>query len=102
MSKKLFSMFLAVVLSMSLILCTGVASAQSATERPTVRVYIKWSEAQLPNWPALIDAYNADATNPVTIEANYFGSEGYDDKVKAELTSDDPPEIVQLMKTTFN
>jgi ABC-type glycerol-3-phosphate transport system substrate-binding protein len=38
----------------------------------------------------------------VTIEATYFGSEGYDDKVKAELTSDDPPEIVQLMKTTFN
>ena len=102
MSKKLFSMMLAVVLSLSLVLGASVAVAQTTTERPTVRVYIKWSEAQLPNWPALIDTYNADANNPVTIEATYFGSEGYDDKIKAELTSDDPPEIVQLMKTTFN
>lgn len=71
-------------------------------ERPVARVYIKWAESQLPNWPALIEAYNADESNPVIIEAQYFGSEGYDDKVKAELSGDNPPEIVQLMKTTFN
>jgi len=80
----------------------GTTVAVASSERKTVRVYIKWTEAQLPNWPALIDEYNADDTNPIKIEATYFGSEGYDDKIKADMTSDDPPEIVQLMKTTFN
>lgn len=102
MSKKLFSKMVAIALVLSMVLCAGIAVAETSTERPTVRVYIKWSESQLPNWPSLIEAYNADESNPVMIEATYFGSEGYDDKVKAELTSDDPPEIVQLMKTTFN
>lgn len=71
-------------------------------ERPKVRVLIKWTEEQLPNWVEIVDEYNNDDSNPVIIDLQYYGSEGYDDKVKAELLGDNPPEIVQLMKTTFN
>ncbi|MEG0753230.1 MAG: extracellular solute-binding protein [Angelakisella sp.] len=115
MKKKLFALLMTTVLVLGLAACTTApapasdsaptGSSQSTptnAERPVARVYIKWTEAQMSNWPALIEEYNADATNPVIIEAQFFGSEGYDDKVKAELTGDNPPEIVQLMKTTFN
>lgn len=77
-------------------------TASGAADRANVRVLIKWTEAQLSNWTELVNTYNADESNPVTIELQFYGSEGYDDKVKAELMSDNPPEIVQLMKTTFN
>ncbi len=115
LKRKLIALSLAAAMLLGLSACGGesassgtaaasgtTASAAATGERPTVRVYIKWAESQLPNWPSLIEEYNADDSNPVTIEAQYFGSEGYDDKVKAELSGDDPPEIVQLMKTTFN
>lgn len=112
MKKKVLALLLAAVMALGVTACggtttsgsTGTSASQTDTqgERPVVRVYIKWAESQLPNWPALIEEYNADESNPVIIEAQYFGSEGYDDKVKAELSGDNPPEIVQLMKTTFN
>lgn len=126
MKRKLLSLILVAAMTFSLAACGGSdASSSTATdgntdnanttaaepttkadtaakERPNVRVLIKWSESQLSNWTELVDAYNADASNPITIELQFYGSEGYDDKVKAELMSDNPPEIVQLMKTTFN
>lgn len=76
--------------------------SQETADRPEVRVLIKWSESQISNWPVLVDEYNGDAANPVRINLEFYGSEGYDDKVKTELMGDNPPEIVQLMKTTFN
>ena len=75
---------------------------ETAEERPEVRVLIKWAESQIENWPALVEEYNADASNPVTIKLEFYGTEGYDDKVKTELMGDDPAGVVQLMKTTFN
>lgn len=81
---------------------TESADMEAAGERPEVRVLIKWSESQIENWPALADAYNQDESNPVIINLEFYGSEGYDDKVKAELMGDNPPGVVQLMKTTFN
>lgn len=116
MKKKVLAFLMASVMSLGLVACSNeegaagqssiaagdVSEVAQEETRPTVRVYIKWAESQLPNWPALIDEYNANDSNPVIIEAQYFGSEGYDDKVKAELSGDNPPEIVQLMKTTFN
>ena len=80
----------------------AAAESEKPAERPEVRVLIKWSESQISNWPVLVDEYNADDSNPVKINLEFYGSEGYDDKVKAELMGDNPPEIVQLMKTTFN
>lgn len=129
MKRKLITLILVAAMTMSLIACGGSKDATSSsadgeketsstttetaattapadnaatTERANVRVLIKWSESQLSNWTELVNAYNADESNPVTIELQFYGSEGYDDKVKAELMSDNPPEIVQLMKTTFN
>lgn len=78
------------------------AATAAKTERPEVRVLIKWSESQIENWPGLAEEYNADDTNPIKINLEFYGTEGYDDKVKAELMGDNPPEVVQLMKTTFN
>ena len=78
------------------------AEAEQTGDRPEVRVLIKWAESQIENWPALVEEYNADASNPVTIKLEFYGSEGYDDKVKTELMGDDPAGVVQLMKTTFN
>ena len=96
LKRKLIALSLAAAMLLGLSACGGesassgtaaasgtTASAAATGERPTVRVYIKWAESQLPNWPSLIEEYNADDSNPVTIEAQYFGSEGYDDKVKA-------------------
>lgn len=80
----------------------AAAESEKPADRPEVRVLIKWSESQISNWPVLVDEYNADDSNPVKINLEFYGSEGYDDKVKAELMGDNPPEIVQLMKTTFN
>ena len=80
----------------------AASESEKPAERPEVRVLIKWSESQISNWPVLVDEYNADDSNPVKINLEFYGSEGYDDKVKAELMGDNPPEIVQLMKTTFN
>lgn len=80
----------------------AVSATEKAEERPEVRVLIKWSESQIANWPVLVEEYNADDSNPVKINLEFYGSEGYDDKIKAELMGDNPPEIVQLMKTTFN
>lgn len=73
-----------------------------AADREEVKVLIKWNEDQLSNWQELVDQYNADESNPITIDLQFYGSEGYDDMVKAEMTSDDPAGIVQLMKTVFN
>ncbi len=128
MKRKIIAVVLLVAMTLSMIGC-GKSSDKTSTEessnnsgsnnsstetkeqpeqkteskdRPNVRVLIKWSEEQLPNWKVLVDEYNKDASNPVTIELQYYGSEGYDDKIKAELMGDNPPEIVQLMKTTFN
>ena len=93
----------AIMLTMGAVLgMTAAMPVNAAEERPEVRVLIKWAESQLSNWTDLVDEYNADESNPVTINLEFYGSEGYDDKVKAELTGDDPAGIVQLMKTTFN
>ena len=73
-----------------------------AADREEVKVLIKWNEDQLSNWQELVDQYNADESNPITIDLQFYGSEGYDDMVKSEMTSDDPAGIVQLMKTVFN
>ena len=73
-----------------------------AADREAVKVLIKWNEDQLSNWQELVDQYNADESNPITIDLQFYGSEGYDDMVKSEMTSDDPAGIVQLMKTVFN
>lgn len=81
---------------------TAKEQAAKNEERPEVRVLIKWSESQIENWPGLVEEYNADASNPVTIKLEFYGSEGYDDKVKTELMGDNPAGVVQLMKTTFN
>lgn len=96
---------IAVMLTASMLMGTtaGMTVAQAAEgERPEVRVLIKWAESQISNWTELVDEYNADESNPVTINLEFYGSEGYDDKVKAELIGDDPAGVVQLMKTTFN
>ena len=76
----------------------AASESEKPAERPEVRVLIKWSESQISNWPVLVDEYNADDSNPVKINLEFYGSEGYDDKVKAELMGDNPPEIVQLMR----
>lgn len=81
---------------------TAEAEAEQTGDRPEVRVLIKWAESQIENWPPLVEEYNADPSNPVTIKLEFYGSEGYDDKVKTELMGDDPAGVVQLMKTTFN
>ncbi|HIS29971.1 MAG TPA: extracellular solute-binding protein [Candidatus Limivivens intestinipullorum] len=95
---------LAVLLTAAMVLGMGAGAitANAEGEREEVRVLIKWSESQISNWPELVDAYNADDSNPVTINLEFYGTEGYDDKVKAELMGDNPAGIVQLMKTTFN
>ena len=84
MKKKVLALLLAAVMALGVTACggtttsgsTGTSASQTDTqgERPVVRVYIKWAESQLPNWPALIEEYNADESNPVIIEAQYFGS----------------------------
>ena len=95
---------LAVLLTAAMVLGMGAGAitANAEGEREEVRVLIKWSESQISNWPELVEAYNADDSNPVTINLEFYGTEGYDDKVKAELMGDNPAGIVQLMKTTFN
>ena len=98
--KKITAIML--TMGMALGMTTAALPVNAEEERPEVRVLIKWAESQLSNWTDLVDEYNADESNPVTINLEFYGSEGYDDKVKAELTGDDPAGIVQLMKTTFN
>ena len=95
---------LAVLLTAAMVLGMGAGAitANAEGEREEVRVLIKWAESQISNWPELVEAYNADDSNPVTINLEFYGTEGYDDKVKAELMGDNPAGIVQLMKTTFN
>lgn len=99
-AKRLIStaMAAAMVLGMTV----GVTTTQAAEEREEVRVLIKWAESQISNWTTLVEEYNADESNPVIINLEFYGSEGYDDKVKTELMGDDPAGVVQLMKTTFN
>lgn len=76
--------------------------SRETVEREEVRVLIKWAESQISNWTELVEEYNADASNPITISLEFYGSEGYDEKVRAELMGDNPAGVVQLMKTTFN
>lgn len=98
MSKKFVSMALATAISVT---AMGGMTAY-ADGRENVKVLIKWNPEQLSNWEALVEEYNADESNPITIDLEFYGSEGYDDMMKSELTSDDPAGVVQLMKTVFN
>ena len=99
-NKKKISAMMAATMVIGAISGSTVVRAEETKEE--VRVLIKWAESQISNWTHLVDEYNADESNPIKISLEFYGSEGYDDKVKTELTSDDPAGVVQLMKTTFN
>lgn len=92
----------AMAAAMVLGMTAGATTVHAEETREEVRVLIKWAESQISNWTALVDEYNADDSNPVIINLEFYGSDGYDDKVKTELMGDDPAGVVQLMKTTFN
>lgn len=95
-----------VVLSVLVFAVSGVfaAGAQEAkAERPEVRVYCGWAEAQLPNWQAKVKEYNENEANPVTIDLQFFGNSRYlNDRLKADFVANNPPEVFQLTKTMFN
>lgn len=78
--KKITAIML--TMGMALGMTTAALPVNAEEERPEVRVLIKWAESQLSNWTDLVDEYNADESNPVTINLEFYGSEGYDDKVK--------------------
>jgi ABC-type glycerol-3-phosphate transport system substrate-binding protein len=83
------------------VFASGRSSQTDAGGKRTVRVYVSWTESQLPNWPELVREYNSNPANPIRIDVQFFGEGGYDDKIRADLMTD-PPEVFQLFKTGFN
>jgi len=120
---KLVCLFVSLTLLISLTACgssqSNTAAEQSQKEKSEektavkkdeakpvkktpVRVYCAWAEAQLPNWKPLIDEYNKRTDATIEIKMEFLGSQGYHDKVKAEIMSGNPPEVFQQFKTGFN
>jgi ABC-type glycerol-3-phosphate transport system substrate-binding protein len=80
----------------------GSKEETQTTAKPVVRVYSAWAESQLPNWSEKVKEYNANSENKYSIQLEFFGDSGYDDKLKADFVANDPPEVFQLFKTEFN
>jgi ABC-type glycerol-3-phosphate transport system substrate-binding protein len=99
--KKLISVLCVCCLIVPFVFAAG-AKESAMADKPVIRVYSAWVETQLPNWQDKIKEYNANKDNPVTIQLEFFGDGGYDDKIKADFIANDPPEIFQLFKTEFN
>ena len=87
--KKVISAVLAATMTLGLLVGCGTAKeevkqeetskeevSQETVEREEVRVLIKWAESQISNWTELVEEYNADASNPITISLEFYGSEG--------------------------
>ena len=95
--KKILSIVLVLVLSMSLLAVTA-----SADEPVTIQVRSGWVEANLPNWRA--ECAKFEEANPgikIDLEFTPAGEDSMA-KLKAEFMSGSAPDIVQAWKTYFN
>ena len=100
--KKVLCVLCIMLCALSSMFAAGSAETKATSDRPVVRVYCGWAETQLPNWRGLVEEYNSNPDNPITIQLEFFGSSGYFDRLNAEFLAGDPPEVFQLTKTVFN
>ncbi len=100
--KKVLCVLCIMLCALSTMFASGSTETAADSDRPVVRVYCGWAETQLPNWRGLVEEYNSNPDNPITIQLEFFGSSGYFDRLNAEFLAGDPPEVFQLTKTVFN